>query len=113
MGIEIAVCVSILIVVVFLATVDMAFSQLSDLGLRRLATDTDEGSRQSTYEFLREIVDNRPLFRFAVTTTIQLLLITFTVVVVVAITRWTLNRTSILLYSLLIGLSATILFRQF
>ncbi|MEQ1764439.1 MAG: hemolysin family protein [Pyrinomonadaceae bacterium] len=113
MGLEIAVCVSILFVVVFLATVDMAFSQLSDLGLRRLATDTDEGSRQSTYEFLREIVDNRPLFRFAITTTIQLLLITFTVVVVVAITRWTLDRTSILLYSLLIGLLATIVFRQF
>ena len=113
MGLEIAVCVSILLVVVFLATVDMAFSQLSDLGLRRLATDIDEGSRQKTYEFLREIVDNRPLFRFAITSTIQLLLITFTVVVVVAITRYTLDRTSILVYSLLIGLLATVLFRQF
>lgn len=113
MGIEIAVCVSILFVVVFLSTVDMAFSQLSDLGLRRLATDADEGSRQSTYEFLREIVDNRPLFRFAITSTIQLLLITFTVVVVIAITRYTLDRTSILLYGLLIGLLATVVFRQF
>ncbi|MEO5860471.1 MAG: hemolysin family protein [Pyrinomonadaceae bacterium] len=113
MGLEIAVCVSILFVVVFLSTVDMAFSQLSDLGLRRLATDSDEGSRQKTYEFLREIVDNRPLFRFAITSTIQLLLITFTVVVVIAITRYTLDRTSILLYSLLIGLLATVFFRQF
>ena len=113
MGLEIAVCVSILFVVVFLATVDMAFSQLSDLGLRRLATETDEGSRQKTYEFLREIVDNRPLFRFAITTTIQLLLITFTVVVVIGITRYTLDRTSVLLYSLLVGLLSTIIFRQF
>ncbi len=113
MGLEIAVCISILFVVVFLATVDMAFSQLSDLGLRRLATDTDENSRQSTYEFLREIVDNRPFFRFAITTTIQLLLITFTVLVVVAISRYTLDRTSILLYSLIIGLLSTIVFRQF
>ncbi len=112
MGLEIAVCVSILLVVVFLATVDMAFSHLSDLGLRRLATDTDEGSRQSTYQFLREIADNRPLFRFAITTTIQLLLITFTVLVVVLISWYTLDRTSILLYSLLIGLSSTIIFRQ-
>jgi CBS domain containing-hemolysin-like protein len=100
------------LVVVFLATVDMAFSHLSDLGLRRLATDTDEGSRQSTYQFLREIADNRPLFRFAITTTIQLLLITFTVLVVVLISWYTLDRTSILLYSLLIGLSSTIIFRQ-
>jgi CBS domain containing-hemolysin-like protein len=113
MGLEIAICISILIVVVFLATVDMAFSQLSDLGLRRLATESDEGSRQSTYEFLREIVDNRPLFRFAITSTIQFLLITFTVVVVVAITRYTLDRTSLLVYSLVIGLLATVLFRQF
>ena len=113
MGLEIAVCVSILLVVVFLATVDMAFSHLSDLGLRRLATDSDEGTRESTYEFLREIVDNRPLFRFAITTTIQILLITFTVIVVIAITRYTLDRTAILFYSLLIGLSATIIFRQF
>jgi len=112
MGLEIAVCVSILLVVVFLATVDMAFSHLSDLGLRRLATDIEDGSRQSTYEFLREIVDNRPLFRFAITTTIQLLLITFTVLVVVLISRYTLDRTSVLLYSLLIGLSSTIVFRQ-
>lgn len=113
MGLEIAICVSILFIVVFLSTVDMAFSHLSDLGLRRLATDTDEGSRQKTYEFLREIVDNRPLFRFAITSTIQLLLITFTVVVVIAITRYTLDRTSILVYSLLIGLLATVVFRQF
>ncbi len=112
MELEIAICIAILLIVVFLATVDMAFSQLSDLSLRRLATETDEGSRQSTYEFLREIADNRPLFRFAITTTIQLLLITFTVLVVVLITRYTLDRTSILLYSLLIGLLATIIFRQ-
>ncbi|HQU92213.1 MAG TPA: hemolysin family protein [Pyrinomonadaceae bacterium] len=112
MGLEIAVCVSILLVVVFLATVDMAFSHLSDLGLRRLATDIDESSRQSTYEFLREIADNRPLFRFAITTTIQLLLITFAVIVVVLISWYTLDRTSILIYSLLVGLLSTIVFRQ-
>jgi len=112
MGLEIAVCISILLIVLFLATVDMAFSHLSDLGLRRLATDSEEGSPQRTYEFLREIVDNRPLFRFAITSTIQVLLIAFTVVVVVAIARYTLDRTSIFLYSLLVGLIATLAFRQ-
>ena len=112
MGLEIAVCISILLIVLFLATVDMAFSHLSDLGLRRLATDSEEGSPQRTYEFLREIVDNRPLFRFAITSTIQVLLIAFTVVVVVTIARYTLDRTSILFYSLLVGLIATLVFRQ-
>jgi CBS domain containing-hemolysin-like protein len=113
MGLEIAFGISILIVLVFLATVDMAFSHLSDLSLRRLSADIDEGSRQRTFEFLREILDNRPLFRFALSSTIQFLLITFTIVVVIAVTRITLDRTSILLYGLLIGLLATVIFRQF
>lgn len=113
MGLEIAVGVSILFVLVFLATVDMAFSHLSDLSLRRLSADIDEGSRQKTYEFLREILENRPLFRFALSSAIQFLLIAFTIVVVIAVTRYTLDRTSILLYGLVIGLLATALFRQF
>jgi len=113
MGIEIAFGISILIVLVFLATVDMAFSHLSDLSLRRLSADIDEGSRQKTYEFLREILDNRPLFRFALSSAIQFLLITFTIVVVIAVTRYTLDRTSILLYGLVVGLLGTVIFRQF
>lgn len=112
MGLEIAVGISILIVLVFLATVDMAFSQLSDLSLRRLSSDVDEGSRQGTYEFLREILENRPLFRFALSSAIQFLLITFAILVAIAVTRYTLDRTSILLYGLLIGLFATVVFRQ-
>jgi len=113
MELEIAACFSILIVLVFLATVDMAFSHLSDLSLRRLSADVDENSRASTYEFLREILENRPLFRFAISSAIQFLLITFTVLVVILVLRFTLDRTSILLYALLIGLLATVLFRQF
>lgn len=112
MGLELGVAVALLIVLVFLATVDMAFSHLSDLSLRRLSSEIDEGSRQRTIEFLRDILDNRPLFRFALSSAIQFLLITFTVLVAVAITRYTLDRTSILLYGLLIGLLATVIFRQ-
>lgn len=112
MGLELGVGVAILVVLVFLATVDMAFSHLSDLSLRRLSSEIDEGSRQGTIEFLREILDNRPLFRFALSSAIQFLLIIFTILVVIAITRYTLDRTSILLYGLLIGLLATVIFRQ-
>lgn len=112
MELEIAACVSILIVLVFLATVDMAFSHLSDLSLRRLSADIDENAKARTYEFLREILENRPLFRFALSSAIQFLLITFTVLVVTIVIRFTLDRTSILLYGLMIGLLATVVFRQ-
>lgn len=112
MEFEIAACVSILIVLVFLATVDMAFSHLSDLSLRRLSADIDENAKARTYQFLREILENRPLFRFALSSAIQFLLITFTVLVVIIVIRYTLDRTSILLYGLLIGLLATVVFRQ-
>ena len=42
MEIEIAVAVLILFALVFLATIDMAFIQLSDVSLRRLSTETEE-----------------------------------------------------------------------
>lgn len=113
MELEIAACLSILVVLVFLATVDLAFAQLSDLSLRRLSADTEESGRARTYEFLREILDNRPLFRFALSSTIQLLLITFTVLITILVLRYIMDRTYLLLTALLIGLLATVLFRQF
>jgi putative hemolysin len=111
MVLEIAACVSILVVLVFLATVDMAFSQLSDLSLRRLSADSDDTGK-GTYTFLRQILEDRPRFRFALSSTIQLLLITFTVLVTMVTLRYTQNRTELLIYALLIGLLATVLFRQ-
>ena len=111
MEIEIAACLSILIVLVFLATVDMAFSQLSDLSLRRLSADSDETGKR-TYAFLRQILDDRPRFRFALSSAIQLLLITFTVLVTMLTLRFTQDRTTLLIYALVIGLLATVLFRQ-
>lgn len=77
MEIEIAIAVIILLALVFLATIDIAFSQLSDLSLRRLSAETDENE----YNFLKEILENRPRFRFALSATIQILLIIFSVLV--------------------------------
>ena len=102
---------AILFVLVFLATVDMAFSQLSDLGLRRLSSDNDDPSKK-IFAFLRQIIDDRPRFRFGLSSAIQFLLITFTVLVTLVILRYTEDRTWLLLYALLIGLIATVLFRQ-
>ena len=111
MELEIAACLAILFVLVFLATVDMAFSQLSDLSLRRLSADSDDTGK-NTYTFLRQILEDRPRVRFALSSAIQFLLITFTVLVTMLILRWTQDRTRLLLYALLIGLLATVLFRQ-
>ena len=111
MELEIAACLVILLVLVFLATVDMAFSQLSDLSLRRLSADSDDTGK-NTYAFLRQILEDRPRFRFALSSAIQFLLISFTVLVTMLILRWTQDRTLLLFYALLIGLLATVLFRQ-
>ena len=113
MTFEIVACVLILLVLVFLATVDLAFAYLSDLSLRRISADTEDAAKAGTYAFLRQILDNRPLFRFTLSSAIQLLLISFTVLVTIIVMRYTLDRTYILLYALGLGLLATLIFRQF
>jgi Mg2+/Co2+ transporter CorB len=112
MEIEIAVCVIILLAMVFLATVDMAFSQLSDLSLRRLSSEQDETARPRSTRILREILDQRARFRFALSSTIQFLLISFTVLVTVIILPFTGDTVTLIVYATLIGLVATVFFRQ-
>lgn len=112
MLIEIAVGIAILVVMVFLATIDLAFSQLSDVGLRRLSAESEETRTAATSEFLREILEHRPRFRFALSATIQLLLIGFTVVVTLIVLRFTNNHTELVLYALVIGVVSTVLCRQ-
>jgi putative hemolysin len=112
MEIEIAVGIAILIALVFLATVDLAFSHLSDVGLRRLSADSEDRQNARAAEFLREILENRPRFRFAISSTIQVLLICFAVLVTLIVLRFEENRTMLVLFTLLIALAATVIFRQ-
>ncbi len=112
MEIAIAVGLLILAALILLATIDMAFSQLSDISLRRLATDTDESSRPRAEAFLREILEQRPRFRFALSSGIQFLLISFTILVTIAVLNYTQDYLQVAAYSLLIGLVATVSFRQ-
>lgn len=81
MEIEIGITCVLLVALLFLATVDMAFGELSDVGLRRLIGDT--GTQRSTrvITFLDEILENRPRFRFTLTATIQILLIIISILV--------------------------------
>lgn len=113
MEIEIAIAALLLIAMVFLATVDMAFSYLSDIGLRRLATETDENRKPQSTQFLREILDNRPRFRFALSSAIQILLICVSVVLtLISIRLAPLDRTLMVLFALVSAAVSTVVFRQ-
>jgi CBS domain containing-hemolysin-like protein len=115
MEIEIAVAVLLLFLLAFLATVDMAFAQLSDLSLRRLTSESEENERVNT-EFLREILENRPRFRFALSAAIQVLLIIFTVLTTLIAFRFfpaETERAEVFFAGLGVSLILSVLFRQF
>ncbi|MCD9189526.1 MAG: hemolysin family protein [Pyrinomonadaceae bacterium] len=112
MEIEIVIALIILFILAFLATIDMAFSQLSDVSLRRIAPEADEKPNSRAAEFLREILDNRPRFRFALSSTMQVLLIVFTVLVTLIVLRFTANHTELIGFSLLLSLVLSVFFRQ-
>ncbi len=112
MTIEILVALLILLMLSALASVDMAFSQLSDVSLRKLFTEAEERNNPRALEFLQEIVVNRPRFRFALSTSIQILLIIFSVLVVLIVFRFTQSPAEMFWFSLLIGLFFSALFRQ-
>ena len=113
MEIELVIAVLILVLLIFLATLDMAFSQLSDISLRRLSGEAEENSQARSFVFLREILENRPRFRFALSTAIQILLITFTVFITLYIYNFYQNSIELLLISLFVSLVASVVFRQF
>ena len=113
MEIEIAVAVLILFALVFLATIDMAFTQLSDVSLRRLSTETEENAGSRSAAFLREILENRPRFRFALSATIQILLIIFSVLVTLIVYNFYSAPREMLLISLAVALPLSGIFRQF
>src|SRR5688572_24703321 len=110
MEIEIALGVLILFAMVFLATVDLAFSHLSDVGLRRLASDSEDSQNQGTALFLREILEYRARFRLALSSTIQILLVSFAVITTLIGMRLDLTRTGLVLFALVTSLFATVAF---
>jgi len=113
MQIEIAVAILLLILLLFLATVDRAFSQLSDVGLRRLSTDYEDSPKVKSVAFLQSILENRPRFRFALSAAIQILLIAFSVIVTLIVSSFNLSYFQLLTFAILISLVSSIAFRQF
>src|SRR5947209_16763588 len=113
MEIELAVSFFLLLALTFLATVDMAFGQLSDIGLRRLAGEAEEHPTRRYTPFLKEILENRARFSFTLSAAIQILLIAFSVLVTYISLQWFSADNLALFISLTSGLVLAGIFRQF
>ncbi len=111
MNIEIVLTLLLLVGLSLLATVDMAFGQLSDVGLRRLITEAEERSKLRSSEFLKQVLENRPRFSFAISATIQILLVVVAVLVT-SISLSLFQEDRFVLVGLLAGLVLAGVFRQ-
>jgi len=111
MELEIGLTLLLLIVLCVLATVDMAFGQLSDVGLRRLIGENGDKPRARSRVFLQRILENRPRFSFALSAMIQILLVIVAVLVTsIALTLF--PEPKLVLISLAVGLVLAGIFRQ-
>src|ERR1043166_1821209 len=81
MQIELILALLLLAGLSLLATVDMAFGQLSDVGLRRLISEAEEKKKLGSAAFLKQVLENRPRFSFAISATIQILLVVLAILV--------------------------------
>jgi len=111
MEVEIGLALLLLLFLSLLATVDMAFAQLSDVGLRRLIGENGDKPERRNRAFLRQAFQNRPRFSFALSAMIQILLVIVAVLITsISLTlfpdpRW-------VLVGLLAGLILAGVFRQ-
>jgi len=112
MELELAAIALIVLLLLFFAVTDHAFSQMSDLGLRRLSSDAEEGSKEGTSLFLRNILEDRPGFRFVLSVVIQILLILLTVLITVVVLHYSNDSSRLLFWSIAIAAVTTLLFRQ-
>jgi putative hemolysin len=113
MVIALAVSFLLLLALTFLASVDMAFGQLSDVGLRRLAAEAEEHPTARYTPLLKEILENRPRFSLTLSAAIQILLVAFTVLVTYVSLRLFSGNAIGLAISLVAGLTLAGIFRQF
>lgn len=111
MQIEIILTFLLLFGLSLLATVDMAFGQLSDVGLRRLITEAEERFKLRSSAFLKQVLGNRPRFSFAISATIQILLVVVAVLVT-SISLALFQERRFILVGLLSGLILAGIFRQ-
>ena len=113
MEIAIAVSFLLLLMLTFLATVDMALGQLSDVGLHRLAVEAEEHPTARYTPLLKEILENRARFSFTLAAAIQILLVAFTGLITFVSLQWFQPGAIGLILALLVGLAMAGIFRQF
>ncbi len=106
---HIGLTIALMVVLVFLSTVESAVNELSEVQLRVLLAE-HEGERHG--RLLKEIVENDRRFFLAVSLSNQILVIALTISVIALCTRWGLTRDHALFWALLIMLAAVGLFRQ-
>jgi putative hemolysin len=111
MQIELVLTILLLFVLSLLATVDMAFSQLSDVGLRRLIAEAEEQPTARSTIFLRQVLENRQRFSFTLSAAIQILLVAVAVLVTSISLRLFVD-TRFVLVGLAAGLILAGIFRQ-
>lgn len=109
---ELLIAGLMLILLSVLATIDMAFSQLSDVSLRRLVGESEEEQKRGSSEFLREILESRARFRFTISSAIQFLLIIFAVLVTIAVGSVAEGRLMMIAVALSAALVLSVFFRQ-
>src|ERR671923_1325338 len=111
MEVEIGLTLLLLLVLSLLATVDMAFGQLSDVGLRRLIGENGDKPEARSRVFLKQVLENRPRFGFALSATIQILLVVVAVLITsISLTLFPNKR--LVLVGLVAGLILARSFRQ-
>src|SRR6266550_867521 len=81
MEIELGLTFLLLLVLMLLATIDLALGQLSDVGLRRLISEAEERPEARSTVFLSKVLENRARFSFALSATIQILLVVVAVLI--------------------------------
>jgi magnesium and cobalt exporter, CNNM family len=110
MDIEIGITSALLVVLTFLATIDMAFGQLSDVGLRRLTGEAEENPGGAS-AFLKEILYDRPHFRFTIGAAVQIFLVAVSVLITWIVFRRFPDQRFVLI-ALAVGLLVGGIFRQ-
>jgi len=111
MEIEIGITCLLLVALTFLATVDLAFGQLSDVGLRRLNAEAEEQPEASATTFLREVLEDRPRFRFTISAANQILLVAVSVLIASVVSR--MGFAHFILIAFILSIALAFVCRQF
>lgn len=102
----------VLLGMLFVATIDVSFSHVTDVGMRRLSSEQEAAGHKNAAALLREILENRARFRFLLSSAIQILLVLFVVISTVAIAPLLAEGYTLMLVALAISMIATAIFRQ-